>query len=446
MLVLLISLVLAACDGGSGGQPNVLGTPELIEANPGTTSGARIATAQNGQAIAVWSQINGVAESIQGNRYLPDSGWGIPEPLGTDAGRLPEPEAFREHLSLAVDPSGSAIVVWTQIRDDTNDISIWANQYKPGIGWEMPGTIEQGDGWTFFPQVAMDSSANAIAVWGQVDGSGYGLTHSVWSNRFESGTGWETPELLETEPDTIVNGPRIAMNSAGSAIAVWQQWEEVDGGRYNAWANNYEPGIGWGTPVLLETESGMVWGLQVGVDANGDAIVTWTQSDGLYYNLWAVRYEVGTDWGVPEMIEVSSGDVGSFGHSLAVSPNGEAIAVWLQPEGAELSIWSNHFDPDTGWGNPELVETSPEDAGIRTDVAFAPNGEAVAVWMQPHATYMSIWTSRYSVWRGWDDPKLLEENEGDANSPRLAIDSAGNVFAVWAQWDGAQDSLWANRF
>ena len=167
MLVLFISLVLAACDGGSGGRPNVLGTPELIEANPGTTSGARIATAQNGQAISVWSQMNGVAESIQGNGYVPDSGWGIPEPLGTDTGRLPEPEAFREHLSLAMDPSGSAIVVWTQIQDDTNDISIWANQYKPGIGWEMPGTIEQGDGWTFFPQVAMDSSGNAIAVWGR---------------------------------------------------------------------------------------------------------------------------------------------------------------------------------------------------------------------------------------------------------------------------------------
>jgi hypothetical protein len=263
------------------------------------------------------------------------------------------------------------------------------------------------------------------------------------------GSGWGTPELLETEPDTIVNGPRIAINSTGNAIAVWQQYKDGAGGGYNAWANLYDPGIGWGTPVLLETETGMVWAPQTGMDAEGNAIVTWTQSDGLFYNLLAVRYEVGTGWGLPERIEANPGDVDSFGHSLAIGPTGDAISIWSQSDGSEQRIWANRFEPDTGWGNPSLVATSPEDTGantINTDVDFAPNGEAVAVWSQSDAFYMSIWTSRSVIGVYWDTPKLLEENEGHANNPQLSIDSEGNIIAVWTQWDGDQDSLWGYWF
>jgi hypothetical protein len=453
-LIFLVFVV--ACGGGSsdgggssGGDSELLGAPELIETNPGSTSGARVAVAQDGSAIVVWSQTDGAAESLWANRYEASIGWGTPELIDNGEGRLPSPDIFREHLSLAMAPDGNAIVVWTLVQDETNDISTWSNQYVPSAGWGTPERIEQNDGWTAFPQIAMDTGGNAIAVWRQVDGSGYGLIHSIWANRFESGSGWGIPELLENEPDTIVNGPRIAINSTGQAIAVWQQHKDGDGGGYNAWANLYEPGIGWGTPALLETETGSVWAPRAGVDAEGNAIVTWMQSDGIFTNLLAVRYEVGTGWGLPEMIEANPGHVDSFGYSLAIRPNGEAVSLWSQSDGSEQRIWANHFEPDTGWGNPSLVETSPEDTGtntINTDVDFSPNGEAVAVWSMSDVDYISIWTSRSVAGVDWDTPKLLEENEGNANNPQLSIDSDGNIIAVWSQWDGAQDSLWAYRF
>lgn len=447
---LILLAFIAACGGGSDDDvADVSGPPEIIETNPGSTSGANIVVAKDGQAIVIWSQTDGVSESLWSNRYEPKIGWGTPETIDDDLGRLPSPDFFREHLSLAMAPDGTAIVVWTLILDETNDFSTYANQYMPGVGWGTPEKIEQNDGWTFSPQIAMDDSGNAIAVWLQVDGSGYGDIHSVWTNRYEPLSGWGTPELLETEPDTIVNGPSIAMNASGSAIVAWQQWENVGAGRYNAWANRFEPGIGWGTPFLLEKESGQVGAPRTGVDANGNSIVTWMQSDSLGYNLWAIRYEVGTGWGLPEMIEDNPGDVDSIGYSLAVSPYGDAFAFWSQTDGLEQTFWTNHFVPNTGWGSPELVATNPENSGYNTitsDFDFASSGDAFAVWTQSDTFDMSIWARRYSVVSGWGAPFLLEENEGSANSPKLAIDSKGKVITTWAQWDGTQDSQWAYRY
>jgi len=42
------------------------------------------------------------------------------------------------------------------------------------------------------------------------------------------------------------------MDSTGNAIAVWGQ---SDGTRNNVWANRYVAGSGWGTAVLLENDN-----------------------------------------------------------------------------------------------------------------------------------------------------------------------------------------------
>jgi hypothetical protein len=42
---------------------------------------------------------------------------------------------------------------------------------------------------------------------------------------------------------------------------------------------------------------------------------------------------------------------------------------------------------------------------------------------------------------------LIEtDNAGDAYEPQIAFDSSGNAIAVWYQWDGTRDNIWANRF
>ncbi|HLB02939.1 MAG TPA: hypothetical protein VJM77_07395 [Nitrospiria bacterium] len=77
------------------------------------------------------------------------------------------------------------------------------------------------------PQVAMDSSGNAMAVWVQ------GI--DIWANRYVVGKGWGSPTLLENNSDPGLN-PQVAINSSGNATAVWAQF---DGKALSIWANGF---------------------------------------------------------------------------------------------------------------------------------------------------------------------------------------------------------------
>ena len=145
--------------------------------------------------------------------------------------------------------------------------------------------IETGNAFASAPQIAMDASGNAVAVWPQDDGTWY----SIYANRYTVGTGWGTAVLIETDNAGDANDPQIAMDASGNALAVWDQY---DGTRYNILANRYQVGTGWGTAVLLETDNaGHAFSPQIAMNASGNAVAVWYQGDGTTNNVYANRYQ-----------------------------------------------------------------------------------------------------------------------------------------------------------
>jgi dipeptidyl aminopeptidase/acylaminoacyl peptidase len=150
--------------------------------------------------------------------------------------------------------------------------------------WGAAELIETDNaGGTYLPQIAFDSSGNAIAVWYQSDGTVY----NIWANRFD-GTSWGTAELIEADNAGHALMPQIAIDSSGNAIAVWYQ---SDGTRDNIYANRFN-GTSWGTAELIEADNaGNVDYPQIAFDSSGNAIAVWKQSDGTRYNIWANRFD-----------------------------------------------------------------------------------------------------------------------------------------------------------
>ncbi len=72
--------------------------------------------------------------------------------------------------------------------------------------------------------------------------------------------------------------PQIAMDASGNAIAVWEK-EEGDGNRaYSVWANRYRPNVGWRTAVRLESGAGSAAFSQIAMNAAGNAVAVWSDS------------------------------------------------------------------------------------------------------------------------------------------------------------------------
>ncbi len=201
---------------------------ELIENDDADgASSPQVAVDPNGNAVAVWYQGDGTRINIWANRFTPTGGWGTAELIETDnAGNAIAPQ-------VAVDPNGSALAVWNQ--SDGTRISIWANRFTVAAGWGVAEPIEDDDaGDASSPQVAVDPNGNAVAVWFQSDGV---ARNNIWANRFTVAGGWGTAELVETNNGAEASDPQVAIDPSGNAFAVWYQ---SDGTRLNIWANRFE--------------------------------------------------------------------------------------------------------------------------------------------------------------------------------------------------------------
>jgi len=409
------------------------GVATLLETdNVGDAWSPQVSLDATGNAIAVWQQYDGTRHNIWANRYVVGMGWGTAGLIETDnVGSAYAPQ-------VSVDASGNAMAVWRQ--SDGTRWNIWANRYVVGAGWGTAELIEADNtGNAIKPVVSTDTTGNAVAVWQQFDGT----RNNIWANRYVVGAGWGTAGLIETDNVGSANAPQVSVDANGDAVAVWQQ---SDGTRTNIWANRYVVGTGWGTPQLIEIDNvGDALYPQVSVDASGNAVAVWSQLDGTRSNIWANRYVVGAGWGTAKLIEIDNvGD--AWSPQVAVDASGNAVAVWQQSDGTRSNIWANRYVVGTGWGTAQLIETDNAGGALSHQVSVGASGNAVAVWYQSDGTRNNIWANRYVVGAGWGTAGLIETSNESAFEPQVSVDASGNAVAVWHQSDGTRDNIWSNRW
>ena len=108
---------------------------------------------------------------------------------------------------------------------------------------------------------------------------------------------------------------------------------------------------------------------RIGSDAVGNALVLWTESEGMRTALKAVRVDhTGATCSPVQVIDRAVGG-GAARVDLGVDPLGNAVAVWQQFEGgrpddgSRSNIAINRFDNASGaWADAVLAETQPGDA------------------------------------------------------------------------------------
>lgn len=424
------------------------GTAEPIENdNQGDAVTPQTAVDDNSNVIAVWQHNDSPIASNNSaytNRYTAGSGWGTAGPImpGTaDGDNAKSPE-------IAMDGNGNAIALWWRYDASASSSDMVASRYTADTG-EWGPAVPVSDPDEALPslpnfQVATDNSGNAIAVWEQEDGAG---NESIWANFYTADSGWEGAGLVENDNAGNASSPDIAFDSSGNAIAVWDQ---DDGTRRNIRASVYMAGSDWGTPGLIENDNaGAATAPQIAIDGSGNALAIWTQNNGTRVRVRVNRY-TPDGWGTAEWIDNDdAGEAYGFSHShIAFDDSGNAIAVWRQDDGERYSIWANHYTPESGWGQASLIENNNNGDAFRPRIAIDSGGNAMVVWSQAGDTSRrDIWANRHTPEDGWGEATLLEtDNTGSAEDPEVIFDGSGNAVTVWWQNDGTQHNIYSNRF
>ncbi len=153
----------------------------------------------------------------------------------------------------------------------------------------------------FTPNIEQDAPSNRKAAWEESDG----VRFNVWTKRSVAGISWGAAQpigrLANITPFNA-SAPQVALNTLGKVIAVWQQ---VDGTQTRVWASQRSADSSWAhaAHLCMRAGSGDSLNPTLAVDARGQAAALWQQADGTRNTTWARPYNARLGWGRPILVD-----------------------------------------------------------------------------------------------------------------------------------------------
>lgn len=290
----------------------------------------QIAFDAQGNAVAVWEQSGNDGITIQ-SASLPFGGsWTTPVAITASGFSNIEPQ-------LAIDPLGSAIVVW---KNETLD-TIQGSLMNFGGPWSTPANISSIGEAIGSPQIAIDATGNATAIWAGTDGANTIIRESDIA--LVVGT-WSLPVSLSA-PGFDAASPKLATDIAGNVMAVWQR---SNGSNWIVQVTKKPLGRTWSTPLDLSLVGDDAVEPQIQIGQTGTAIVTWRKFNGFYDVIQATTKPCCGVWS--DVATLSAIGQNASGPQVGVTDVSDAVILWTRSNGFNEIVQSSSgiVFPDLG--------------------------------------------------------------------------------------------------
>ena len=409
-----------------------------------------LVTNSKGDAIIVWAGLAPVGRQLFMSQYQGGT-WTHPKDMN-DTPLSPD-DTYADSQDVAMNDNGDIVVVWRQDDPAIWQPQIFKSEYRSGT-WTHPSSIEDylkpvaNDAKC--PKVAMDGEGNTVIAWVNSDGPFY----RIFKKEYRDGT-WQdaAPISPATSDASVVN---LAMDDSGNALIVWLQRKD---GLERLFMSEYRGGK-WTHPENLDhpinPKESASENFQVHMDNLGNAMIVWSQHDGVSANpLYRSEYRGGT-WTHPKNAQdhfsATGYDVNGF--DVAIADNGHALIGWYHDTPGGHNGLSKSEYREGSWTDPKdindrvLPDVFIEVSGIRAGMDEHDN--AVLLYLQEDGVGVEqLFKSEYrnSVWK---HPENLSDNmSSDLSSvgePALDMNALGNAFVVWLQNGGGQAHIYKSEY
>jgi hypothetical protein len=173
---------------------------------------------------------------------------------------------------VAVDSSGNSLTVWT--RSDGSNLRIQSLVRAPDGSFGSIDTISDSGQNASEPQVAFDPSGNAIAVWSENQGA----NNRIQTAFRPAGGSFGASQPISAAGQNASN-PQISIDATGKAVAVW---ERSDGANLRIQAAVRPPSGSFAAAQTLSDPGQDAFAPEVkgGPNVDANAVAVWTRSDG----------------------------------------------------------------------------------------------------------------------------------------------------------------------
>jgi len=233
---------------------------------------------------------------------------------------------------------------------------IYVSLYNPSTTSWVSTLVSEATGNSASPQVAMDGASNVFVVWEELDGSNSKIqaNYLTFSNGSWSLNG--VKDLSELDADL----PQLAADTTGNAIFIWRLVDEEVG---EIQATRYPQNVDWGswtvglTTVDLSVNGENATNPVIDIDSAGNGIVAWIVQD--ESDLWRVqsaRFDIQTnEWALPPTTTRSPTSRYLSGEgknaslpSISLGYQGYGLVSYIEtaPLNSDSQVMINAYDPD----------------------------------------------------------------------------------------------------
>lgn len=382
--------------------------------------------------------------------------WSHPTSLAEHINPLADVNPARDPY-VAMDASGEVVIVWAQPGDHEPLpwYEIFISEFRDNK-WNHPNNLADSispDGTAAIePKVALDVNGTSIVVWSQEDN---GSNNQIFKSEYRNGS-WSHPSGLtdNISPDgQNAEWFHVAMNDNKEIIIVWVQ---SDGKNNQIFKSEYRNGS-WSHPSGLADNispdgEDASWP-HVAMDINGNAIITWVQSNGTNIQVFKSEYR-NKSWTHPKNLADNispNGQNASYSFVAMNAAGGNAIITWKQSDGTNGQVFKSEYR-NNAWSHPINLDDniSPDSQTASVSSVFMDgNNNAIIAWEQSDGTNGQVFKSEYRD-NTWSHPNSLADNISpngqDASWPLVAMDDDDNAIITWRQSDGTNEQVFISEY
>ncbi|HXI03660.1 MAG TPA: hypothetical protein VNI57_10840 [Candidatus Saccharimonadales bacterium] len=369
--------------------------------------------------------------------------------------------SYQDFPRVAMHSSGSFVVVWNDYQQDSSTYDVMGRIFDSsgqpaGPSFQVNTTTLD---YQRFPAIAMDSLGNFVVVWDDygTDGDGYGIT----GQRFDSaGTKLGGEFVVNSYTTGWQRFPDITMAPSGDFVVAWESYGQ-DGDYYGVFGRLFDSS---GTPLATEFQvnqytTGDQQYPRVAMNSSGDFIVVWQSygQDGSYNGIEGRRFD---NTAAPLGSEFAVNSYTTYDQLYPVTtmaPDGSFIVAWdsSQEDGSGTGIFMRRFDSDGAPLSGDLqVNTYTTDYQDVPAISSNSSGDFVVVWnsfgQNNPSSYYDVFGQAFlsDGTRAGDEFQVNTYTPDYQWFPSVSVNDSGDFVVAWDSFyqDGSVSGIFGQGF
>lgn len=350
-------------------------------------------------------------------------------PVGTEGPDLRAP--------MVAAHQGNLLALWVAPDAAGNPQFVGMRSAAASPAWTTPRRLAPALGFSAFalppPHALADGTGAAWVLWFDATNK----VPMVTRGAVGADTVWAEPLALASETCRGTGVQRLAVNTLGQAVAMWQRVGAAPGVN-NGWCSRRFDGASWGPEQVVPAVAGQGFAsgsLQLVLTETGQAVAAWNRN-GVSVPVVSQQDSAGAAWSAPEDLDTSANDplpTGASWNVLAAAPDGSLVLAW-RSNGAGPSNASLVYAAVRPAGRPWSARVLLGDGlngGLGLPRAGSLGGGRFAVaWNDPTNGPR---LREYTPASGWSAPQALAGNALSPSSTtlwNLATAAEGSAVAV----------------